>query len=194
VPPTIDVSANANITTAQFDFPAPQRHDEGDYQWAGYDYPLGLPVTFTLKDPAGPTAIDAAVFLGVCETICVPVQAKLAVDAASDPDNPEDASAVTKAFDAIPPAATAEFGAMVVEKAGEKIVLEAAIRGNPATAELFLSGESGYVFSTPVREERDGKTFFVVEVTRPDEKPGGPGLHYTLVTDSGAVNGILPYF
>ena len=29
--------------------------------------------------------IDADVFLGVCETICMPVQAKLTLDPASDP-------------------------------------------------------------------------------------------------------------
>ena len=59
VPPTIDVSANPNITSAAFDFPAPQRHDDGGFLWAGYDYPIGLPVTFTLKDAAGPATIDA---------------------------------------------------------------------------------------------------------------------------------------
>jgi DsbC/DsbD-like thiol-disulfide interchange protein len=195
VPPTIDISANPDIAGAQFDFPAPQRHDEGDFKWAGYDYSLGLPVTFTLKDPAGPATIDAAVFLGVCETICVPVQAKLAIDPADDPDNPDDASAVSAAFAAIPPAATPAFGIKVAEKASNaKVVLEAVFPGNPATAELFVAGEDGYVLTVPVREERDGKTFFSLEVTRPDEKPSGPGLHYTLVTDAGSVSGILPYF
>ena len=195
VPPTIDVSANPNIASAVFDFPAPQRHDEGDFKWAGYDYPLALPVTFTLKDPAGPAAIDANVFLGVCETICVPVQAKLAVDPASDAENPDDAATVSAAFAAIPPAATPEFGVKVAEKAGDaKVVLEAAFPGEPATAQLFISGEDGYVFSTPVGEQRDGKTFFSVEVTPPDEAAKGAGLHYTLVTDAGAVSGLLPYF
>ena len=195
VPPTIDVSANPNIASAAFDFPAPQRHDEGDFKWAGYDYPLALPVTFTLKDPAGPAAIDANVFLGVCETICVPVQAKLAVDPADDAENPDDAAAVSAAFAAIPPAATPEFGVTVAEKAGDaKVVLEAAFPGEPATAQLFISGEDGYVFSTPVREQRDGKTFFSIEVTPPDEAAKGAGLHYTLVTDAGAVSGLLPYF
>src|SRR5690606_15347814 len=79
VPPTLDISANPNIASAVFDFPAPQRHDEGDFKWAGYDYSLALPVTFTLKDPAGSATIDADVFLGVCETICIPVQAQLTV-------------------------------------------------------------------------------------------------------------------
>lgn len=194
VPPTIDASANPNVASAEFEFPAPQWHDEGDFKWAGYDYPLGLPVTFTLKDPAGPANIDAAVFLGVCETICVPVQAKLTLDPASDPDNPEDAAAVSAAFAAIPPAATSEFGIGRTEKTGDKATLEAKFPGDPESAELFIAGEDGYVFTTPVREERGGKTFFSVEVTRPDEKPKGAGLRYTLVTNAGAVNGIVPYF
>jgi DsbC/DsbD-like thiol-disulfide interchange protein len=195
VPPTIDVSANPNIAKAEFDFPAPQRHDEGDFNWAGYDYPVALPITFTLKDPAGAATIDAAVFLGVCETICVPVQAKLAVDPANDPDNPDDTSAVSAAFAAIPPAATPQFGVKPAEKTGDaKVVFEATFPGDPESAELFVAGDGNYVFAMPVREERDGKTFFSVEVTRPDEKPTGPGLHYTLVTNAGAVSGLLPYF
>ena len=195
VPPTLDVSANPNIVSAELDFPAPQRHDEGDFQWAGYDYPVALPVTFTLKDPAGPATIDADVFLGVCETICVPVQAKLALDPASDPDNPDDAAAVAAAFSNIPPVATPEFGVKQAGKAGEaKVILEAVVPGKPESAELYLAGEDGYVFTTPVREQRDGKTFFSLEVTRPDEPAKGAGIHYTLVTDEGAVSGLLPYF
>ncbi len=194
VPPTIDVSANPDILGAELDFPAPQRHDEGGFKWAGYDYSLALPVLFTLRQSAEPGTIDANVFLGVCETICVPVQAQLAVDTAGDPDNADDVSAVAAAFAAVPPAATPEFGVKVAETAGDKIVLEASFPGDPATAELFIGGEEGYASTTPVREERDGKTFFSVEVTRPDKKPEGEGLHYTLVTDAGAVNGILPYF
>ena len=50
------------------------------------------------------------------------------------------------------------------------------------------------MFATPVREVRGGKTFFSVEVTRPDKVPKGAGVHYTLVTDAGAVSGLLPYF
>ncbi len=195
VPPTIDALSNPNIVSARLDFPAPQWHDEGDFKWAGYDYPIALPVTFTLKDPAGSAAIDADVFLGVCETICVPVQAKLALDPGSDPDNPDDTATVEKAFAAVPPAATAEFGLKLTEKSGEaKAMLEAVFPGNSENADLFIAGEDGYVFAKPVKEERDGKTFFSLEVTRPDEKPAGTGLHYTLVTDTGAVNGVLPYF
>ncbi|MEP9385733.1 protein-disulfide reductase DsbD domain-containing protein [Mesorhizobium sp. KR9-304] len=192
VPPTIDASANPNIDTVAFDFPAPQRHDESDFKWAGYDYPVALPVTFKFKDPAGSATIDANVFLGVCETICVPVQAKLAVDPGAD--DPEDVAAVSAAFADIPPPARPDFGLKVASKPGDaKALLEVTSPGDAGTAELFLAGEDGYVLSTPDREIRDGTTFFVVEVTRPDEAPTGPGLHYTLVTEHGAVSGFLPY-
>lgn len=194
VPPTIDASASPNVAKAEFDYPAPQWHDEGDFQWAGYDHPLALPVTFTLKDPNVATTIDADIFLGVCETICVPVQAKLTVDAAADPGNQAHTAAVSAAFAAVPPKPTAGFGVEVSEKTGDTVLLKAIFPGSSDTAELFLAGEDGYVFAHPGRETRDGKTFFSVDVTRPDETPSGPGIRYTLVTDKGAVSGILPYF
>lgn len=195
VPPTIDVPSNPNIAGIAIDFPAPQRHDEGDFQWAGYDYPVALPVTFTLKDPEGSARVEADVFLGVCETICVPVQAKLALDASSDPDNPDDTAAIAAAFAAVPADATPDFGLKVAGgSGGDSVVLEAAFPGDPESAELFIAGEGGYTFATPVKELRDRKTLFSVEVMRPEETPEGPGLHYVLVTDRGAVRGFLPYF
>ncbi len=195
VPPTIDISTNPGFASAKFEFPAPQRHDEGDFQWAGYDYPVRLPVTFTLRDPATPSTIDANVFLGVCETICVPVQATFKIDPASDPEKAGDALAVARAFAKIPPPASQEFGVEVVSEAGSKtVLLEARFPGSPDSAELFIAADEGYSFSTPERVEKDGKTFFSVNVTAPAHKPTGAGLHYTLVTDEGAVDGLLPYF
>jgi DsbC/DsbD-like thiol-disulfide interchange protein len=195
VPPTIDISTNPGIAGAALEFPAPQRHDEGDFQWAGYDYPVRLPVTFKLRDPAAPATINANVFLGVCETICVPVQATFTVDPASDPDKAGDALAVARAFAKIPPPAGPEFRVEIVSDPGMKTaLLEARFPGSPDSAELFIAADEGYSFSTPKRFEKDGKTYFAVDVTPPSEKATGAGLHYTLVTDEGAVDGLLPYF
>jgi DsbC/DsbD-like thiol-disulfide interchange protein len=193
VPPTIDVSANGNIAKAEFDFPAPQRHDDGDYQWAGYDHPVALPVSFTFDGGTGPATISADIFLGVCETICVPVQATFTVDTSGDPENVEDKAVVAAAFDGLPEAATPDFGVTPAGQSDGGILLNATFPGDPTTAELFIAGEHGYVFGTPVRETRDGKTAFSVDVTRPDDTPSGPGLRYTLVTEAGAVSGLLPY-
>src|SRR5262245_22671608 len=102
VPPSLDVTGNRNIAMAEMQFPAPQRFDDGNAIWAGYKGPVTFAVNFTLADRAAPTTVDAKVFLGICETICVPLQASLHVDTASDPDNADDAATVQAAFDSLP--------------------------------------------------------------------------------------------
>jgi DsbC/DsbD-like thiol-disulfide interchange protein len=195
VPPSLDLTASTNISGAELDFPAPQLHDEGDFKWAGYDYPVALQVTFTLKAPGEPAIIEADIFLGICETICIPVKGALRLDPANDPDNPDDAAAVAAAEAALPGPAGPDFGVKVVSEPGAKtVVLEAVFPGDPQSAELFVAGDEGYAFTVPRRMAKDGKTLFSTEVELPARLGTGPGLHYTLVTDAGAVSGLLPYF
>jgi DsbC/DsbD-like thiol-disulfide interchange protein len=194
VPPQIDVSASENIASAEFAFPAPERHDDGSFKWAGYDEPVALPIIFTLNSPTDAALIEADVFLGVCETICIPAQTRLTLDPASDPDNPEDTAAVAAAFAALPAPAKPEFGVSSAREEGSKLVVEAKFPGDPASAEFFLATSDGYAFGAPERVEKEGKTLFSLEIlARPDSVPAGDGLHYTLVTGSGAVGGRIPF-
>ncbi len=194
VPPQIDISASENIASADFAFPAPERHDDGSFKWAGYDKPVALPVVFTLKSPADAALIEADVFLGVCETICIPAQTRLTLDPASDPDNPEEAAAVAAAFAALPAPAKPEFGVSSAREEGSKLIVEAKLAGDPASAEFFLAGAEGYAFGTPERVEKEGKIMFSLEIlARADSVPAGGGLHYTLVTNAGAVGGLIPF-
>ncbi|WP_442578643.1 protein-disulfide reductase DsbD domain-containing protein [Mesorhizobium sp. ASY16-5R] len=194
VPPTIDAAASTNVKSAEFDFPAPQRHDEGDFSWAGYDRPVSLPVSFKLDDPSKPVSIRASIFLGVCETICVPVKADIAIDPAADPDNPDDAAAVSAASASLPVPATADFGLRTIGFEEDRLVVEAILPDGGEDADVFFAGEDGYSFAEPARSLKDGRTYFTVAATRPDTHPSSGGLHYTLVTKAGAVSGILPYF
>lgn len=193
VPPQLDLSANPGIVSAELDFPAPQRHDDGYNVWAGYDYPVALPITFKLASPGGPANVDASVFLGICETICIPLQARLAVDPAADPGNADDAALVQAALDALPEPEQPDFGATVVSADKEMLTVEAAFPGDPETVDFFLAGEAGYAFGQPEKAIADGKvTFSVPILARPDEKPADVVLHYTLVAGSAAVAGLLP--
>jgi DsbC/DsbD-like thiol-disulfide interchange protein len=195
VPPSVDLKASTNVVAAELAFPPPQRHDEGDFKWAGYDYPIALPVTFRMNAPGEPAMIDAEIFLGVCETICVPVKATITLDPASDPDNPDDAAAVAAAEATLPGPARPDFGVKLAGGLADRpIVLEAVFPGDPQSAELFIAGDEGYSFTTPERSEKDGKTLFSTEVSLPARVGTGSGLHYTLVTSAGAVSGLLPYF
>lgn len=194
VPPQIDISASRNVSAAEFSFPAPQLHDDGYAKWAGYDHPVRLPVTLTVASPDQPTSIVADIFLGVCESICVPVQARLELDPASDPDNAETAALVREAFAALPAPAGPEFGAELASGGDERISITATSPGSAEGANLFLAGTDGYFFGTPERHVDAGKAMFTVNVLdRPKTKPSGKGIPYTLTSPAGAVGGFLPY-
>jgi len=122
VPPQIGVERSSNVAKAVLAYPAPQRHDDGYSKWAGYDYPVTLPVSFTVPSPGEPVKIEADVLLGICETICIPVQAKFTIDPATGSDNQADATVVKAALSALPAAAQADFNINVLPGDQEFIV------------------------------------------------------------------------
>jgi len=194
VPPQLDVSASTNIASWDMAFPAPQRHDDGYGPWAGYDRSVVLPIAFTLTDPGRKTPIEATVFLGMCETICIPVQARLSVDPASGADDAADARTVQAGKAALPADATADFGVTPLPGDDKTLVVEAHLPGDATAAEFFIAGSDDYIFGTPHRKDRDGKVVFSIPILdRPASRPAGNGLHYTLTGPAGAVSGLLPY-
>jgi DsbC/DsbD-like thiol-disulfide interchange protein len=194
VPPQIDISRSTNVTSAEIRFPTPERFDDGAAKWAGYKHPVTFPVTFTLKSPGEPATIDADIFLGICEAICIPVQGRLTIDPASDPGNPDDQALVTAALEALPGPERPDFGVRVLSGDGRTLRVEAALAGDAANAEFFIAGEQGYMFGTPQRIADEGKVIFAVPIIdRPDVRPADGGLHYTLATSAGAVEGRLPF-
>jgi DsbC/DsbD-like thiol-disulfide interchange protein len=189
VPPSLDVSRSANIDSAELSFPAPTRHDEGDFTWAGYAAPVAFPVAFTAKDPAQPVTLDADVFLGICQTICIPVKAEFHLDPAHDATNPDDADAVKAAQAALPSPASAAFGATVTGRSGTTLTIAAKVPGDPATADIFLASDGTFTFGTPKRSVEDGKVEFTVEIDGPDTMPTGSAIFYTLISGAAAADG-----
>ncbi|RAZ92821.1 hypothetical protein DPM33_02820 [Mesorhizobium hawassense] len=194
VPPQLDISGSTNVADAQLSFPPPQRHDDGYGKWAGYDRPVSLPVTFTLSSPGQPASIDANIFLGICETICIPVQTRLSVDPGSDPDNATDAALVKTALATLPSPARSDFGITVQSGDHETLVVQAQSPGDPESVDFFIAGERDYMFGAPVRSEKDGKLLFTVPILdRPSATPTDGGLYYTLTSAEGSVDGLLPF-
>jgi DsbC/DsbD-like thiol-disulfide interchange protein len=194
VPPTLDVSASSNIASAEMSFPAPHRFDDGFAIWAGYKEPVSFPVAFALTDANQAAAIEAKVFLGICETICVPVQATFSLDPASDPDNADDAAVVKAALDALPGPEQPDFGVTLAKGGKDEVLVEAAFAGEPASVDFFLAGSDGFQFGPPERRIDGERLLFAVPILeRPKQTPAEGELHYTLVTGAGAVSGTLPY-
>ena len=194
VPPQISVANSSNVSSAVLAYPAPQRHDDGYSKWAGYDYPVTLPVVFTITAPGNPATIEAVVLLGICETICIPVQAKFLVDPLAGSEDQADAAVVRTAQAALPSASRADFGISPLPGDQDTLIVEAKLPSDGSAADFFIAGEEGFMFGTPVKTTKDSVTTFTVPILdRPSEAPKGEGLFYTLTDAGEAVSGLLPY-
>lgn len=194
VPPSIDLSRSAGAALLDVGYPAPMRFDDESGPWVGYKHSVAFPLSFRVTSAGEPVQIDADVFIGICQDICIPVQASFAVDVAGDPGNAEDAAVVDAALAALPASAEPGFGIKPRSADETGMTVEAAFSGDPDSVELFVAGADGYAFGAPTKAVEGRSAVFTLPILeRPEAKPAGDGLPYTLVTQSGAVQGRLPY-
>jgi DsbC/DsbD-like thiol-disulfide interchange protein len=189
VPPSISLTGASLAGVA---YPVPQRFDEDGTVWNGYEAPVSFAVR--LKVPGGKAdEIGAHVFLGICQTICIPLQAELKLDPGADPENREDAAIVTQTFEAVPAPARPGFRLAEAENGGKTLTVAAELPQPGAAAELFLAAPEGYSFGPPRRlADKDGKTGFSVQVYEQPDKPApGTMAAYTLVQNGEAVAGTI---
>ena len=189
VPPTVAILTDGKETPVQIDYPAPKRFDDGYSIWAGYDKSVSLGLTFTLPDDTGHEQVEADVFLGVCESICVPVQARLTLDPNANAHAGDDMTAVAAAFAAMPGPARAGFEARAVDMSGDRMRVEAMLPDNVKPLEIFVAGTETLVLGT-AELDAASRTFSIAVHDR-DEAGGDKQLAYTLITSAGAVSGTL---
>jgi DsbC/DsbD-like thiol-disulfide interchange protein len=191
VPPNIDVSKSATVASVDIRYPAPARFNDASGAWVGYKHSVTLPITFQLS-AAG--AIDAEIFIGLCEEICVPLQASLSVDPGSDPANEDDKAAVEAGLARLPALAGEKDGATLVAGTQTELVVAAPEGAKPDETELFIAGVDGYVLGVPEKRTLGHHvTFSYPLLERPATRPAGKGFPYTLVTADRAVDGYVPY-
>jgi DsbC/DsbD-like thiol-disulfide interchange protein len=189
VPPQIDLAASRDVRSVRILYPPPKRLGEDDARWAGYDGDVALVLEF--ETGAAPR-IAADVFVGICETICVPVQARLEVFPDGHAD-PEAEHVIARARNALPRAAEPGFAVEAIEATGESSLrARVAVPSGDGGHDLFLAGRDGWQFGIPVaRDGPDGGLFFDIPViARPaGDKP--VEIDYTLVSGGRSVAGIV---
>lgn len=193
VPPSLTVTVGGEKAEVEIAFPAPTRFDDGYAVWAGYDRSVSLALTLRLPPGAGlplsaPAVADA--FLGVCETICIPVQAELTAD--EDAGEAEHAAAVDAAFAALPQPERPDFGVRPQAGGDGTITVEATLPAGVSAIDLFVAGTDTLVLGVPERlGGPSAPARFAVPVLYGSEAGPGENLAYTLVTSGGAVSGRL---
>lgn len=189
VPPMIAILAGGKEAPVTIDYPAPKRFDDGYSVWAGYDKPVSLGLTFTLPHDVEPSQVEADVFLGVCETICVPVQARLTLDPSANAHAGKDVTTVAATFAALPGPAREGFEARLADVSDGEIRVETTLPASVRPLDLFVAGTETLVLGMAELDEASGA--FSIAVQDRDEKGGDKQLAYTLITSAGAVSGTL---
>lgn len=75
IPPEIDWSQSSNVAGVTFHWPVPEVIHQGGMTTIGYKHDLVLPVELVPAREGEPMHIDADVLVGICEEICVPLEA-----------------------------------------------------------------------------------------------------------------------
>ena len=191
VPPLIDLSEQSDSTEAEILFPAPERFTDQYATWAGYKEAVTLPIVFTLPGPEMAGIVEGSVFLGICDTICIPVEAPFSFDAGADPDNSGDAIVVTEAFAALPGKPRQGFQVSGAKREGKQLRFNVELPQNAAEALLFIAPAEGVQIDMPELQERQGgKATFSAEILSEEAiRNGDLTLDYTLVVGSEAVDG-----
>src|SRR5690242_3663265 len=113
LPPTLDFSASDNVASVIPLFPAPSRIAEADGGEAfGYEGGVVFPLRVKPRDPAKPVTLRLNADFAVCERVCLPAKARLALELPSAAGSPY-AGAIHAALAAVPrPVAPKAFGAL----------------------------------------------------------------------------------
>jgi DsbC/DsbD-like thiol-disulfide interchange protein len=201
IPPRFDWSGSQNLSSVEVLWPAPKRLPiEDGIESIGYSDGIVLPLRIRPTDAAKPVALRLKLDFGVCEKICIPAAATIALDLppGSSPPHPEIAAAEAR----VPkPALLGEQDKLGVTK----ITLE---RGpnpralidvsKPADAkfDLFAEGPNdGWALPLPKRiASENGRARFAIPIegAPPGADPIPAKLRLTLVAGNAAIEVLAP--
>jgi DsbC/DsbD-like thiol-disulfide interchange protein len=191
VPPELDLAESTNIKSYALSFPTPHRFDDGNTHWAGYKKPVALPVTLTLGDPAKPAHLKGHAFLGICETICIPVTAEFDISIDNTPSDPLTKTQITTAFEQLPGAASATFGARIAVRKDDHVRVTVDLPSSDPEPDIFVAGDGVTTLGMSKLKSREAKSaVFSVPIISGKDKGPVP-LHYTLVQGEKAVSGTI---
>ncbi|WP_265515793.1 protein-disulfide reductase DsbD domain-containing protein [Nitratireductor luteus] len=188
IPPQIELSPSSAAQAVEIHYPAPAWVTDEYSTWAGYKHSVALPLTFRMEAANSGGIIEGEVLLGICETICIPLQAAFSFDSGADPDNPQDALLVQRAFMALPGQPREGLRIVKAERRPGEIILSADIAGDPDAAQLFLAGADGLQLGVP-RHMGGGRFSVSLMGGTPQGEGREQEISYTLVQAEEAVTG-----
>lgn len=192
VPPELDLAESSNIKSYSISFPAPHRFDDGGTHWAGYKKPIALPVTLTVIDPAKPVHVKGHAFLGICETICIPVTAEFDISIHGTASDPLTKAVIDNAFSQLPQAASPTFGATSAIRKDDRVWITVSVPNENPEPDIFVAGDGAVTFGMSKLKGREAKSaVFSAPIVAGKSEDQVKLLHYTLVQGDKSVFGTI---
>jgi DsbC/DsbD-like thiol-disulfide interchange protein len=171
LPPSFDFAGSANLATARPMFPAPKRIAEPDGSVAfGYADRVVLPILLSPSDNRQPVRLAVDLHYAVCEKVCLPAHAMLALQLVTGLTTPY-AAEIATASAQVPVETPAETVGATAEPEGRGWRLCFYAKADGGARDLFLEPPEG-VWLTAKREDAGpGRECFGVTADAPSKAP-----------------------
>src|SRR5258707_684751 len=191
IPVTVDWSASRNVASAEMAWPAPHRFTLLGLETFGYGDQVVFPVSVTPARRGEPVALRAAVDYLVCEKICVPRHADLALDLPAGAGGPSAFVQLIDRWRARVPGDGAGQGLAitgVMPGAGSTLEVTACADVPFTAPDLIVQGPIGLRFAAPKVALSDGghAARLSLAVSRDDGAPALEVAKLTLTLVDGA--------
>jgi DsbC/DsbD-like thiol-disulfide interchange protein len=198
IPPRFDWTSSTNLASADVLWPAPQRIPvEDGIQSIGYKDSVLLPVRVTPRDPSKPVTLRLKVDFGICEKICIPASAEMALEIV--PGSGASLPALDKAEARVPvQAGLGAPGALRIAAAkierGKKPSLVVDVEVPPGKAADLFAEDTANSWSPPLpkrQSSKDGRVRFAIAL---DDAGASPpkSLRLTLVAGEESIEAVAP--
>jgi len=176
-PPQPNWAGSENVARVKIDWPAPERFSVLGLQTVGYHDGVVLPLTVSAFEPGKAVRLRARVPYLTCADICVPYEAKLALDLPAGPAvSTREAALIARFADRVPArgegAPFAIAGAWADGAAGSQTLRVVARAKTPfAEPDFLIEGPAGFRFGPPrVTLGRDRREAVVLASVTPPPK------------------------
>jgi len=185
-PPSFDFAGSRNLARAEPSFPAPKRIAEPDGSEAfGYDDSVVFPVAVAATDASRPVELKLALHYAVCEKLCLPAKADLALTLPQGGASPY-AAAIAAAAAAVP--RTSELGALGGALQSTDVdAWRLCVEAEPgAPRDLFIEAPEGWWLASKAADDANGRACFTLLLQqKPDDAKLPVAVRATLTGGAG---------
>ena len=155
VPPEFDWSRSANVSDVAIEWPTPIRFRDQFGDNIGYKKEVVFPLRVMPGAADRPVSLKLTVYFAVCDDICAPVRADLALEMGPLSSTPRFAGLIAR-YRSLVPVPVAEDGALKIQgvevvEAGDRVdlLVDVSHKASAEHIDLFVDGGKKIYLSTP---------------------------------------------